>query len=89
MFLAVISVVEEAQARALQPLRERRKVVEKEAAELKNELTQEITRFQTTISELKDISTLEDHVLFLQVRGNLGFQQCTNMKFLYNAFFFY
>ncbi|AWO97221.1 putative E3 ubiquitin-protein ligase TRIM39-like [Scophthalmus maximus] len=66
VFTAVLSVVEEAQARALQPLKDRRQVLEKEAGNLKQELEAEIGRFRTTIAELDEISTLEDHVHFLQ-----------------------
>lgn len=69
MFSAVIAIVEEAQERALQPLKDRRQVVEKEAEDIKNYLTEEIRRFQRIISELEDISPLEDHILFLQVRN--------------------
>lgn len=67
VFTAVIAIVEEAHARALQPLKDRRQVVEKEAKELKDELEAEINRLKKTISELDDISALEDHILFLQV----------------------
>lgn len=70
VFTAVLSVVEEAQARALQPLKDRRQVLEKEAGNLKQELEAEIGRFRTTIAELDEISTLEDHVHFLQVTGS-------------------
>ncbi|XP_047194782.1 E3 ubiquitin-protein ligase TRIM39-like [Hippoglossus stenolepis] len=66
VFAAVLAIVEEARARALQPLKDRRQVVEKEAENLKQDLEAEISRFQTTISELDDISTLEDHIQFLQ-----------------------
>ncbi|XP_040886911.1 E3 ubiquitin-protein ligase TRIM39-like [Toxotes jaculatrix] len=66
VFTAVLAVVEEAQARALQPLKDRRQVVEKEAEDLKKDLEAEISRFKTTISELDDISALEDHIHFLQ-----------------------
>ncbi|XP_039997503.1 uncharacterized protein LOC120797724 [Xiphias gladius] len=66
VFTAVIAIVEEAQAKALQPLKDRRQVIEKEAKDLKKDLEAEISRFKTTISELDDISTLEDHIHFLQ-----------------------
>lgn len=69
MFTALIAIVEEFQARALQPLKDRRDVVEKEAKDLTEELQAEITAFRQTISELDDISALEDHICFLQVRG--------------------
>ncbi|XP_071315164.1 E3 ubiquitin-protein ligase TRIM39-like [Trachinotus anak] len=66
VFTAVLAIVEEAQAQALQPLKDRRQVLEKEADDLKKELEAEISCFKTTISELDDISTLEDHIQFLQ-----------------------
>ncbi|GAA6222707.1 E3 ubiquitin-protein ligase TRIM39-like [Lates japonicus] len=66
VFTAVLAIVEEAQANALQPLRDRRQVVEKEAEDLKKGLEAEISRFKKTISELDDIATLEDHINFLQ-----------------------
>ncbi|XP_053272637.1 uncharacterized protein LOC128430562 [Pleuronectes platessa] len=66
VFAAVLSIVEEAREEALQPLKDRREVVEKEAEDLQQDLEEEISRFQTTISELEDISTLEDHIHFLQ-----------------------
>ncbi|XP_069375366.1 uncharacterized protein [Paralichthys olivaceus] len=66
VFNAVLAIVEDAQARALQPLKDRRQVLEKEAENLKKDLEAEISRFKTTISELDDISTHEDHIHFLQ-----------------------
>ncbi|XP_078147685.1 E3 ubiquitin-protein ligase TRIM21-like [Centroberyx gerrardi] len=66
VFTAVITAVEEAQERALQPLKDRRHVVEKEAKELTNELQAEISSLRKTISELDNISALEDHIHFLQ-----------------------
>lgn len=68
MFMAVINTVEEALARVLQPLKDRRQVVEKEAADLTNELESDIKRLENSISKLTKISTYEDHILFLQVR---------------------
>lgn len=70
VFTAVLAIVEEAQEQALRPLKDRRQVVEKEAEDLKKGLEAEISRFKTTISELDDIATLEDHINFLQVRRN-------------------
>lgn len=70
VFDAVIDIVETAHATTLQPLKDRRQVVEKEAKDLKEELEAEIDRLEKTISELDDITALEDHILFLQVRGN-------------------
>ncbi|XP_070711296.1 uncharacterized protein [Pempheris klunzingeri] len=66
VFTAVIAIVEEAQARALQPLKDRRQILEKEAKALKEELEAEIDMLEKAISGLDDISVLEDHVLFLQ-----------------------
>ncbi|XP_044197321.1 E3 ubiquitin-protein ligase TRIM39-like [Thunnus albacares] len=78
VFTAVIAIVEEAHARALQPLKERREVLEKEAKDLIDELEAEINRLEKTISELDDISALEDHILFLQRYPSL--QDVNNIK---------
>lgn len=72
MFTAVIAIVETAQARALQPLKDRKQTVEKEAKDLTDELQAEISMLEKSISEFDDISALEDHILFLQVRGNFS-----------------
>lgn len=72
VFNAVIAIVEEAQARALQPLKERRRDLEKEAQQLKDELEAEIKKLETNISELDNIAALDDHILFLQVSRNTG-----------------
>lgn len=88
VFSAVIAIVEEAQERALQPLKDRRQVVEKEAADIKNDLTEEIRRFQSIISELKDISALEDHILFLQVRKKQTCNVPQNKTLSYNKMLF-
>ena len=69
VFAAVVIIVERAQAAALQPLRDRRQAVEKEAKDLTEELQAEISKLEKTISELDKISALEDHIHFLQVRG--------------------
>lgn len=66
-----MNIVEETQARALQPLTDRRQVVEKEAENIIQDLNKEITLFKTTISKLEEIAALEDHILFLQVRENV------------------
>ncbi|XP_062300815.1 E3 ubiquitin-protein ligase TRIM39-like [Scomber scombrus] len=66
VFTAVLAMVEEAHATALQPLKERMLVLEQEAKELTNELETEVNRLERAISELDDISVLEDHILFLQ-----------------------
>ncbi|GAA6222708.1 E3 ubiquitin-protein ligase TRIM39-like isoform X1 [Lates japonicus] len=66
VFEAVLAIVEEAREQALRPLKDRRQVVEKEAENLKKGLEAEINLFKKTISELDDISPLEDHIHFLQ-----------------------
>lgn len=72
MFTAVIAIVEEARARAHQPIDNRRQVLENKAKGLKHELEAEIKKLGKAISELDDISVLEDHILFLQVEKTLG-----------------
>ncbi len=72
VFTAVIAIVERAQATALQPLKDRRTALEKEAKDLIEKLETEIDGFEKTISELDDISAYEDHIFFLQVRENLS-----------------
>lgn len=69
VFTALIAIVEAAQKKALQPLKSRREAMEKEAKNLNDELEGEINKIEKTISELDDISSLEDHILFLQVGG--------------------
>lgn len=64
----MIAILEEAQATALKPLKDRREVVEKDAKDIKDKLEAEIKGLEKTISELDDISAFEDHILFLQVR---------------------
>ncbi|XP_026183532.1 E3 ubiquitin-protein ligase TRIM39-like [Mastacembelus armatus] len=66
VFTAVIAIVEEAQANILQPLKDRRQVLEKDAKSLEEELKAAIKKLKETISELDKISTCEDHILFLQ-----------------------
>ncbi|XP_035531675.1 E3 ubiquitin/ISG15 ligase TRIM25-like [Morone saxatilis] len=78
VFTAVIAIVERAQAAALQPLKDRRQVVEKDAKDLIEELEAEINRLEKTISELDDISALEDHIHFLQSYPSL--QDLDNIK---------
>lgn len=72
VFHAVMDIVEEARARALKPITDRRQVLQKEANGLKHELEAEINNLETAISELDNISVLEDHILFLQVEKTLG-----------------
>ncbi|XP_047461379.1 E3 ubiquitin-protein ligase TRIM39-like [Mugil cephalus] len=66
VFSAVVAIIEQAQAQVMQPLKDRRQVLEKEAKDLNDELEKEIKELQATISELDDIAVLEDHILFLQ-----------------------
>lgn len=58
-----------AKAEALSPLEDKLWLLNKESKNLKDELEDEISKLETTISKLDDISALEDHILFLQVRG--------------------
>ena len=69
VFAAVVVIVERAQAAALQPLKDRRQAMEKEAKDLIEELEAEIRKLEKNISEVDDMSALEDHIHFLQVRG--------------------
>lgn len=62
-------MVEKAQERALQPLKDRRRDVEKEAKNITDKLQEEVSRLEKTISELHSLTLLEDHVLCLQVGG--------------------
>uniref|UniRef100_A0A3Q3QH51 B30.2/SPRY domain-containing protein n=2 Tax=Monopterus albus TaxID=43700 RepID=A0A3Q3QH51_MONAL len=66
VFTAVFALVEEAQAKVLQPLKDRRKVLEKEVQNIKEELKSEVKRLEETICELDQISASEDHIFFLQ-----------------------
>ncbi|KAM9335530.1 E3 ubiquitin-protein ligase TRIM21-like [Symphorus nematophorus] len=78
VFTAVITIVERAQASALQPLKDRRQAVEKEAKDLIDELEAEIKELEKTVCKLDDISALEDHILFLQSYPSL--QDVDNMR---------
>lgn len=62
-------MVEKAQERALQPLKDRRRDVVKEAKSITDELQKEVSRLEKTISKLHSMTLLEDHVLCLQVGG--------------------
>ncbi|KAM8747029.1 E3 ubiquitin-protein ligase TRIM21-like isoform 1-T1 [Acanthopagrus schlegelii] len=85
VFAAVVVIVERAQAAALQPLRDRRQAVEKEAKDLTEELQAEISKLEKNISELDKISALEDHIHFLQSYPNLqeidNFKEWTEVEF--------
>lgn len=69
VFKAVIGLVLVARSKVFQPLKERRQNVEREAKGLTDGLQAEISRLEKTISELDNISELEDHIFFLQVGG--------------------
>uniref|UniRef100_A0A671XEM3 RING-type domain-containing protein n=1 Tax=Sparus aurata TaxID=8175 RepID=A0A671XEM3_SPAAU len=71
VFTAVVNIVERAQETALQPLKERRQAVEKEAKDLIEELEAEISKLEKNISVVDDMSALEDHIHFLQSYPNL------------------
>ena len=73
VFAAVVNIVERAQETALKPLKERRQAMEKEAKDLIEELEAEISKLEKTISVVDDMSALEDHIHFLQVRGQHHF----------------
>lgn len=62
-------MVKKTQERALQPLKDRRQDVEKEAKNITDKLQEEVSRLEKTISELHSMTLLEDHVLCLQVGG--------------------
>lgn len=72
VFKAVMRLVLVAKDKAYQPLKERRQDVEKEANALMDGLHAEISRLEKTISELVDITALEDHIFFLQVGGSFA-----------------
>uniref|UniRef100_A0A3P9Q9D3 E3 ubiquitin-protein ligase TRIM21-like n=1 Tax=Poecilia reticulata TaxID=8081 RepID=A0A3P9Q9D3_POERE len=59
---------------SLKPLESRREVMETEAKDLNDKLEEEINKIEKTISELDDISSLEDHILFLQRYPSLSDQ---------------
>lgn len=69
VFRSVIAMVEKAQEKALQPLKDRRQDMEKEAKGITDELQEEVNKLEKTISELHSIAMFEDHVLCLQVGG--------------------
>ncbi|XP_070849949.1 E3 ubiquitin-protein ligase TRIM21-like [Chaetodon trifascialis] len=71
VFTAVIAIVERAQAAALQPLKDRRQAVEKQAKDLIEELEEEINKLEKAVTKLDDIFELDDHVHFLQIYPSL------------------
>ncbi|XP_072315321.1 E3 ubiquitin-protein ligase TRIM21-like [Eucyclogobius newberryi] len=66
VFSATLAMLECAQARALKPVKERRRRLSQEAAELVDALQMEVDALEKTINELEEIAAFEDHVLFLQ-----------------------
>lgn len=77
VFKTVIGLVLVAKNKVYQPLKERRQDVEKEANGLMDGLHADISRLEKTISELVDITAVEDHIIFLQVGGSLtGSEPC-------------
>nr|XP_046235836.1 E3 ubiquitin-protein ligase TRIM39-like [Scatophagus argus] len=78
VFTALIDIVERAKTRVLQPLKDRRQAVEKQAKDLTDELEAEIKMLEKNIADLTDISELEDHILFLQSYPSL--QDMDNIK---------
>ncbi|RVE60286.1 hypothetical protein OJAV_G00179400 [Oryzias javanicus] len=66
VFTEVFNILEAARAAAMQPLEERKRLLEKEAKGLKDELDAEIIKLLDAVVELEGISALEDHILFLQ-----------------------
>lgn len=78
VFTAVMAIVEEAYAAALQPLEDRRQLMEQEAKDIEEKLEAEIEQLEQSISVLEDISALDDHILFLQTYPSL--QDLDNIK---------
>ncbi|XP_054914570.1 uncharacterized protein LOC129378287 [Poeciliopsis prolifica] len=74
VFTALINIVEAAQKEALRSLKNRREAMEKEAKNLNDEMENEINKIEKTITELDDISSLEDHILFLERYPCLSYQ---------------
>lgn len=85
MFTAVQAILEDAQASVLKPLEDRRKLLVNEARGFKDELEAEITKLERTISDLDDVSVLEDHILFLQVRQKMEYSQNILLLFFYTS----
>lgn len=72
MFIAVLGLVNAANNKAFQPMKERKQDVEREAKGLMDGLNAEISRLEQTISMLDNFSTHEDHIYFLQVGGRFA-----------------
>ncbi|XP_036001898.1 E3 ubiquitin-protein ligase TRIM39 [Fundulus heteroclitus] len=75
VFTAMVAIVEAAQKKVLKPLENKRQIMAKEAEGLEDELKAEISKIEKTVSELDDISALEDHILFLQKYPTLSVQE--------------
>uniref|UniRef100_A0AAV2KMG3 B30.2/SPRY domain-containing protein n=1 Tax=Knipowitschia caucasica TaxID=637954 RepID=A0AAV2KMG3_KNICA len=83
VFSEVKATLEAAQAKALGPVEERRQRLNQEASEVIDTLKNEVDAHKKTIKELQDISTFEDHVLFLQKYNSLkepGFKDWTTIE---------
>ncbi|XP_015801796.3 E3 ubiquitin-protein ligase TRIM39 [Nothobranchius furzeri] len=74
VFTAVTAILDAALATLLRPLDERKLLLEQEADGLKEKLDTEILELSATVSELDNISVLEDHILFLQKYPSLSIQ---------------
>uniref|UniRef100_A0A3P9ID02 TRIM8/14/16/25/29/45/65 coiled-coil region domain-containing protein n=1 Tax=Oryzias latipes TaxID=8090 RepID=A0A3P9ID02_ORYLA len=74
IYTSLSKILEAAQAAMLKPLKKRRHLLKKEAKELKDELDSEINKLQVAVSELENISALDDHILFLQRYPSLSNQ---------------
>ncbi|XP_029931565.1 uncharacterized protein LOC115376213 [Myripristis murdjan] len=66
VFTALLVIVEEFQKKVLQPLQERRDVVETKANKITEQVTAELSELTKTVSKLDAISAVDDHVVFLQ-----------------------
>ncbi|XP_066518401.1 E3 ubiquitin-protein ligase TRIM39-like [Hoplias malabaricus] len=66
VFLAVKEVVQRAEEEALRPLKEKKRRVQSEEKQLKEELQREIGHYSQGIDKLKKLSQEEDHILFIQ-----------------------
>lgn len=72
VFTAVFGLMNAAYNKASQPLKEKKQAVEREAKGLTDGLHAEISKLEQTISMLDNLSTHEDHLCFLQVRGSFS-----------------
>ncbi|KAL7855726.1 hypothetical protein AOLI_G00193300 [Acnodon oligacanthus] len=66
VFDAVRDAVARAEEEALSALKDKRRSVENEEKQFKQELQREVTAFSKVIADLKKITEEEDHILFLQ-----------------------